>query len=166
MTMKRKRRRSREAMERTELRREATRLLREVQYLQSSLERGVLNDTKKHCDLWNWMQHDALRVHWTLLCDFEDPQQPNTPEYRETQRGHGSHRHHDHLQDTAQHHEEVEAVEQRHEIGSRTQSIHLHKHLDDKQHQQHTTGNICRDERRESGWSQEENNLCENKESC
>lgn len=33
MTMKRKRRRSREAMERTELRREATRLLKEVQYL-------------------------------------------------------------------------------------------------------------------------------------
>lgn len=35
MTMKRKRRRSREAMERTELRREATRLLKEVQYLQN-----------------------------------------------------------------------------------------------------------------------------------
>lgn len=33
MTMKRKRRRSREAMERTEFRREATRLLKEVQYL-------------------------------------------------------------------------------------------------------------------------------------
>ncbi|TNN56953.1 hypothetical protein EYF80_032851 [Liparis tanakae] len=36
MTMKRKRRRSRQAMERTELRREATRLLKEVQYLQNS----------------------------------------------------------------------------------------------------------------------------------
>lgn len=35
MTMKRKRRRSREAMERTELRSEATRLLRDVQYLQT-----------------------------------------------------------------------------------------------------------------------------------
>lgn len=33
ITMKRKRRRSRDMMERTELRSEATRLLREVQYL-------------------------------------------------------------------------------------------------------------------------------------
>lgn len=42
MTMKRKRRRSREAMERTELRREATRLLKEVQYLQNGWrERAV-----------------------------------------------------------------------------------------------------------------------------
>ena len=47
MTMKRKRRRSREAMERTELRREATRLLKAFQYLQNSWkERGVINDIK------------------------------------------------------------------------------------------------------------------------
>ena len=39
ITMKRKSRRSREAMERTELRREATRLLREVQYLTHTQER-------------------------------------------------------------------------------------------------------------------------------
>lgn len=49
MTMKRKRRRSREAMERTELRREATRLLREVQYLQKKVRgKEVLNDIITH----------------------------------------------------------------------------------------------------------------------
>ena len=78
-----------------------------------------------------------------LLCYFKDPQQADTPEHRETQGGHGSCRQHDHLQDAAEHHKEVKAVKQGHEICSGTQSIHLHKHLDDKQHQQHTTGHIC-----------------------
>ncbi len=51
ITMKRKRRRSKEAMERTELRREATRLLREVQYLQTSRK-------KRGVKLLYVMQHD------------------------------------------------------------------------------------------------------------
>lgn len=43
MTMKRKRRRSKDAMERTELRSEATRLLRDVQYLQMWSNSKIIN---------------------------------------------------------------------------------------------------------------------------
>lgn len=51
MTMKRKRRRSREAMERTEFRSEATRLLKEVQYLQNNWKkRGVDEITLIECN--------------------------------------------------------------------------------------------------------------------
>lgn len=46
ITMKRNRSRSREAIERTELRREATRLLKEVQYLQNNMM--LFNNTKSH----------------------------------------------------------------------------------------------------------------------
>lgn len=53
MTMKRNRRRSKEAMERTELRSEATRLLKAVQCLQNSLEekRCQLTSTHTQCDV-------------------------------------------------------------------------------------------------------------------
>lgn len=88
------------------------------------------------------MQHDHLRGH-DLLSDFKDSQQSDTPEHGETQGSHGSCRKHDHLQDTAEHHKKVKAVKQRHEICSWTQSIHLQKHLYNKQHQQDTTGHIC-----------------------
>lgn len=94
------------------------------------------------------MQRDSLKG-LDLLCDFEDPQQPDTPEYRETQGSHGPCRQHDHLQDTAQHHEEVEAVKEGHEICSGSQSVHLHKHLKDKKHQQNTTSHVCRDRRKD-----------------
>lgn len=83
----------------------------------------------------NAAQSSEVRVLQDLLCDFEDPQQPDTPEYWETQGSHGPCRQHDHLQDTTQHHKEVETVEKRHEICSGSQSIDLHKHLYDKQHQ-------------------------------
>lgn len=135
MTMKRKRRRSRDAMERTELSREATRLLREVQYLQHTTAAAVI---KPHGTC-------GFTALGDLLCDFEDPQQPDTPEHREAQRCHGPCRQHDHLQDAAQHHEEVETVKEGHEIRSGSQSVHLHEHLKDKQHQKHTAGDVCRD---------------------
>lgn len=79
---------------------------------------------------------------WDSLCDFEDPQQPDAPEDGEAQWSYGAGREHDHLQDAAEHHEEVEAVEEGHEVGPGTQGVHLHKHLDDKQHQQNATGHV------------------------
>lgn len=76
------------------------------------------------------------------LCDFEDPQQPDAPEDGEAEGSHGADREHDHLQDAAKDHEEVEAVEEGHEVGPGAQRVHLHKHLDDEQHQQHTAGHV------------------------
>lgn len=84
-------------MERTELRREATRLLSDFQYLKH--KRQVVNGNRLRYDSLYWYYGDILR-HLCSLCDFEDPQQADTPEHRETQGSHSACRQHDHLQDT------------------------------------------------------------------
>lgn len=84
-------------MERMELRREATRLLSDFQYLKH--KREVVNDNGLRYNSLYWYYGDILR-DLGLLCDFEDPQQADTPEYRETQGSHSTCRQHDHLQDT------------------------------------------------------------------
>lgn len=130
-------------MERTEFRREATRLLREVQYLENT---ESLNTAKQNN---RSMQHRGCGG--VLLCDLQDPQQSDAPEHREAQRGHGSSREDDHLQDSAQHHEEVKAVEQGHEVRSEAQRVHLDEHFNNEEHQQHTTGHVCSGKGRKDG---------------
>lgn len=93
MTMKRKRRRSKDAMERTELRSEATRLLRDVQYLQTRWNKNIITVS---CLVLHFiimlvreLQREDVHVR-DSLCDFEDPQQPDAPEDREAQRSHST----------------------------------------------------------------------------
>lgn len=74
-------------MERTELRSEATKLLRDVQYLQTWLDKKIIALVDSVFVIIIIILHVHLR---DSLCDFEDPQQPDAPEDGEAEGSHGA----------------------------------------------------------------------------
>ncbi len=79
-----------------------------------------------------------------LLCDFEDPEQPQRAEDGEAEAA--RQRHHvgpHHLEHGGHDHDAVEPVERRLEVDPGAEGVHAHDHLRDEQTQEHELGVVC-----------------------
>lgn len=77
-----------------------------------------------------------------LPCDFEDSQQADTAEHRDTERGHDFQLHQNRFSDSATHHEAVKTVKQRNKIGLEPETVHLDEHFTREQGKKHLVGHI------------------------
>lgn len=125
-----------------ELSRDATRLLSDCQWLRQRQRMSAIPRTR---DAFCNKRHKlglAAAAAAAVPRDFEDPQQADTAEHRDAQRGHDLQLHQDGFSDASAHHEAVEAVKQRHKVGLQSETVHLHQHLAGEQGEQHLVGNV------------------------
>ena len=125
MTMKRKRRRRRLAMDRIELMRDATRLRSADQYLQQQQrQHNVISTLKVH-------KNKSAPFYCKIFyapCKLEDSQESCTAKHGHAKRLHQASLSEDRLQNATQDDERVEAVEQRHKVALKIRRSQRHCH--------------------------------------
>lgn len=118
MTIKRKRSSSREAIERTEFKSDATRLLSDVQYLK------IMHSSDKFlCKHTRLVLNGGIENH--VPGYFDETQQPNTTQYGDPHDRHYIHVNKNELQDPHRHHKAVETVKEGYEVRRQPHCVHL-----------------------------------------
>lgn len=126
ITMNKNRSSKSEAIDWIELRSDATRFESDRQYLW--MRKYFSGEFIRKLLSVRFMS-PLLRFLNNSLCDFEDPQQANAAQHRNSQRRHDVRVEQNHLADASNHHEAVESVEQRYEVALKAQAVHLEEHL-------------------------------------